>query len=86
MHVQQRQPQQELCIYLMPGYSPSMHVLTCTLCADFHKASEHTFATSCTDGTVCVWDLRHMGASTGKAAKSCKALATLQHKKACHGA
>jgi WD40 repeat protein len=54
---------------------------------DFHKQDDNTFATSCTDGTVCLWDLRYMGAASGaKTSKQCKALATLQLSKACHGA
>ena len=41
-----------------------------------------TFATSSTDGTVCIWDLRQVARGGSKT----KALATLEHQKACHGA
>jgi WD40 repeat protein len=49
-------------------------------------SARDTFVTSSTDASVCIWDLRRMGGSGGaQAVKDYKAVATLQHGKACHG-
>ena len=54
---------------------------------DFHTSQTHMFTTACTDGAVCIWDLRHMQpAKQGAKVSQYKALDTLRHGKACHGA
>lgn len=51
------------------------------------RGTSHTFATSSTDASVCIWDLRSLGAvGRSDKAKACKPVATLSHSKACHGA
>ncbi|XP_020891055.1 WD repeat-containing protein 76 [Arabidopsis lyrata subsp. lyrata] len=47
---------------------------------DFNPQNPHVMATSSTDGTACLWDLRSMGA------KKPKILTTLNHSRAVHSA
>ncbi|KAJ0231747.1 DROUGHT SENSITIVE 1 [Hirschfeldia incana] len=48
---------------------------------DFNPQNPHVMATSSTDGTACLWDLRSMGAT-----KKLKALKTVNHSRAVHSA
>jgi WD40 repeat protein len=43
------------------------------------NSGSNTFATSCTDSTVCMWDLRQLSSNPKKAELAC-----LGHNKACH--
>ncbi|KAF8103403.1 hypothetical protein N665_0188s0339 [Sinapis alba] len=47
---------------------------------DFNPQNPHVMATSSTDGTACLWDLRSMGATTPKTLK------TVNHSRAVHSA
>ncbi|KAJ4874371.1 DROUGHT SENSITIVE 1 [Raphanus sativus] len=47
---------------------------------DFNPQNPHVMATSSTDGTACLWDLRSMGATTPKT------LQTVNHSRAVHSA
>jgi len=47
---------------------------------DFNPQNPHVMATSSTDGTACLWDLRSMGA------KKPKTLSTVNHSRAVHSA
>lgn len=52
-----------------------------------HDSNANLLASSCTDTTVCVWDVRHFtSGSTSKASKNIKPVSILSHGKSCQAA